>query len=188
MTLPTFETSRLILKEVTDVDIPAYERHFVDYEVIRTLSAVVPWPYPQDGVGNFLKTLVFPFQGVSVWMWGLFLKKNPSELIGAVDFRKSGRPENRGFWLAQKFWTQGLMTEAVTPLMDYAFDSLGFEKMTFANAVGNPASRRVKEKTGARFVGIRSGKFVDPNLTESEYWEITREEWRRARKIASLQP
>jgi len=40
MILPKFETQRLILKEVTLEDAPSYEKYFVDYEVIRYLSAV----------------------------------------------------------------------------------------------------------------------------------------------------
>jgi len=48
--IPTFTTSRLILKPVTSQDIPSYKKHFVDYEVIQFLSSNVPWPYPEYGV------------------------------------------------------------------------------------------------------------------------------------------
>lgn len=44
--LPIFTTERLILREVTEEDAPAYEKNFVDYEVISQLASVVPWPYP----------------------------------------------------------------------------------------------------------------------------------------------
>ena len=40
--LPIFTTERLILREVTEADAPAYEKHFVDYEVISQLASVVP--------------------------------------------------------------------------------------------------------------------------------------------------
>jgi hypothetical protein len=40
------------------------------------------------------------------------------------------------------------MTEAVSPIMDYALEVLGFDRLIFSNAVGNERSRRVKEKTG----------------------------------------
>ena len=48
----------------------------------------------------------------------MFLKTNPNELIGAVDLYRDGKPENRGFWLGKPFWKQGIMTEAVTVIMD----------------------------------------------------------------------
>ncbi|WP_374029373.1 GNAT family N-acetyltransferase [Bdellovibrio bacteriovorus] len=175
--IPTFETERLILREVRYEDIPSYEKYFIDYEVISHLSAAVPWPYPQNGVRQFLDEMIYPHQGVDQWLWGIFEKKNPQELIGTVHLWRQGRPEHRGFWLGKPFWGKGYMTEAVGPVMDYAFNELGFEKLVFANARGNQKSRRVKEKTGARLIGVKPTKFVSPEYTESEVWELTKSEW-----------
>jgi RimJ/RimL family protein N-acetyltransferase len=69
------------------------------------------------------------------------------------------------------------MTEALNPITDYAFDVLGFESLTFSNAVGNLRSRRIKEKQGAQFLGIRPGTFVDPTLTEQEVWRLDSQLW-----------
>ena len=73
------------------------------------------------------------------------------------------------------------MTEACTVINDYAFDVLGFEKLIFDNALGNEASRRIKEKTGATFIEIIEAKFVDPAITKLERWELTREAWQKLR-------
>ena len=175
--LPIFTTKRLILRGVTEADAENWQMYFDDYEVIRNLSAFVPWPYPKDGVITFLKNQILPNQGKDRWVWGLFLKENPNELIGSVDLWRTGKPENRGFWLAQKYWKQGLMTEAVEPIMDYAFNELGFDVLSFANAVGNVGSRRVKEKTGAKLLRVEPARFVDPRFTEHEVWELRKEDW-----------
>lgn len=175
--LPVFETERLILRGVTLDDAGNYKKHFVDYEVIRQLSSVVPWPYPDNGVAEYIRNEILPKQGKDKWVWGIFRKEFPEELIGCVDLWREGRPENRGFWLGRKFWGRGYMTEAVYPVMDYAFSVLGFEVLVFANAVGNLRSRRIKEKTGARLVRVETAKFVDPSYTEHEVWELTKEAW-----------
>ncbi|MBK8202512.1 MAG: GNAT family N-acetyltransferase [Bdellovibrionales bacterium] len=172
--LPTFKTERLVLKEVTTADLPSYEKYFVDYEVISHLSAAVPWPYPKNGVEEFLNKFIFPDQGKTQWLWGICEKERPDTLIGVVHLWREGRPENRGFWLGKPFWEKGYMTEAVAPVMDYAFNELGFEKLVFANAVGNEKSRRIKVKTGARLVGVKAAKFVDPKYTAHEVWELTK--------------
>lgn len=182
--LPVFETERLILRGVTEADVPSYERHFIDYEVIRHLAAHVPWPYPENGVLDFIRTRILPRQGNDKWVWGVYLKEQPDELIGAVDLWREGHPEHRAFWLGRKFWGQGLMTEAVAPVMDYAFGPLGFETLVFSNALGNDRSRRIKEKTGARFQGTAPRKFVDPLYTERELWELNKDEWVRFREAA----
>jgi len=175
--LPIFQTNRLILKGVTPLDIPSYQNYFSDYEVIRHLSAFVPWPYPDNGVESFLNSSIFPDQGKSQWLWGIFEKNNPNTLIGCVHLWREGKPEHRGFWLGKPFWGKGYMTEAVFPIMDFAFHKLGFEKLIFANAVGNERSRRIKEKTGAKLIRIEPAKFVDPNLKEHEIWELNKTQW-----------
>jgi ribosomal-protein-alanine N-acetyltransferase len=174
--LPTFKTKRLILKQLEESHADAYRKNFVDYEIIRHLASVVPWPYPDDGVELFLKGIL-PQQGKGRWLWGIFVKENPTELIGVVDLWRDGQPENRGVWLGRPYWGKGYMTEAVTPVMNYAFDDLGFETLVFANALGNERSRRVKEKTGARLVATKPAKFVDPTLTHQEIWELKKNEW-----------
>ena len=179
--IPTLHTPRLILQGVTAADIPAYERYFIDYAVIRNLSAAVPWPYPPDGVSEFLTSTVFPRQGIDRWMWGIFERETPHELIGAIDLWREERPEQRGFWLGCPFWGRGYMTEAATSVNEYAFTSLGFKRLIFENARGNARSRRVKEKTGARLIQVCPAQFVDPALTEQELWELTREAWERWR-------
>lgn len=183
MVLPVFTTSRLILREVLLSDLPCYEKHFIDFDIISQLSAGVPWPYPKDGVRDFLVNQVFPHQGTSRWVWGLFEKDNSAELMGVIDLLRDGKPENRGFWLGRAFWGKGYMTEAVVPVTDYAFDVLGFECLVFSNALGNRRSRRVKEKTGARFTGLLPRRFVDPNLIQAEIWQITKEEWRQHKAL-----
>ncbi|HVK60182.1 MAG TPA: GNAT family N-acetyltransferase [Bdellovibrionales bacterium] len=183
MTIPIFETKRLIMRAPTLEDAPSYLKNFNDWEVIRYLSDAVPWPYPDTGIVDFLENIVFPTQGTDRWLWGLFLKSAPKEMIGGVDLwrMKEGTPENRGFWLARKLWGQGLMPEAVVPVTDFAFNELGFEKLIFSNVLGNVASRRVKEKTGARFTGTAPVRAVDPVFTERELWELTKKDWQHFR-------
>ncbi len=179
--VPELVTNRLILRGPTAADIPSYERHFVDWEVVRHLSSGVPWPYPEGGIEDFMLTKIIPRQGQDRWFWGLFLKDRPDELIGGIELWREGRPEHRGFWLGHAFWGRGLMTEAATAVTDCAFDVLGFEILIFSNAQGNVRSRRVKEKTGARLLYTEPAGFHDPNYCEHEIWELTKEDWRAYR-------
>ena len=181
--LPVFHTPRLILKAIAETDTPAYEKHFVDYEVIRQLADAVPWPYPEGGIIEFIKGTILPNQGQDKWDWGIFLAANSSELIGGIGLRREGKPGHRGFWLGRAFWGRGYMTEAVEPIIDYAFTELGFERLLFDNALGNIKSRRVKEKTGCRFLRVEPARFVDPAYREREFWELSREDWRAHKKL-----
>jgi RimJ/RimL family protein N-acetyltransferase len=86
-----------------------------------------------------------------------------------------------GFWLAKQHWGKGLMSEAVWPVTDYAFDCLGFDQLIFSNALGNRRSRRIKEKMGATFLRTEPAAFVDPEFTEHELWQLTKDDWLRMR-------
>lgn len=177
--LPIFTTKRLVLKEITEKDIYSYQKYFVDYDVIKFLSSAVPWPYPENGIEDFVTKVIIPNQGKNRWVWGIFLKSNPEELIGCIDLWREGKPENRGFWLGKKFWNKGIVTEAVVPIIDYAFKELKFKKLLFANAVGNIGSRKIKEKTGCKLLEIQKGSFVSSEFTHQEIWELTHDEWEK---------
>lgn len=177
--VPTFTTERLILRELSEEYAASYEKHFVDYEIVSQLAKSVPWPYPAGGILDFIRTDVAPNQGKGRWVWAIFLKTSPEEAIGCVDLVRKTSPANRGFWLGKKFWGQGYMTEAVKPVMDYAFGNLGFEKLIFANAVGNDKSSRVKAKTGAKLLRREPAEYKNPAYSEREIWELTKEDWKK---------
>ena len=175
--IPGFETKRLFLRGIRLSDSENYEKHFARWEIVQYLCQNrVPWPYPKGGAKEHIKKILTR-QGVDIWFWGLFLKDKPEELIGACEIRKKGLPGNRGFWLAQQHWKKGLMTEAQYPILNYAFKELGFKKLIFDNAVQNLGSKRIKEKTGCRFIELRPQNFVNPQFTESEIWELTKQDW-----------
>ena len=174
--IPTLRTERLVLRGVTEDDAESYARHFVDYEVIRHLSASVPWPFPDDGIRTFIRDRVLPAQGRDRWVWGLHLKDGGG-LMGAIDLWREPCPENRGFWLGRAFWGHGYMTEAVIVVTDFAFQELGFDRLVFASAVGNRRSHTIKAKTGATLVEVVPAKFVDPAYSQHEIWRLTKQQW-----------
>lgn len=154
------------------------QRHFNNWNIIQHLNVGIPWPYPADGAETFIKSQLPKISAGETHMWVLVLKSGDDQAIGAIEFgiARDRNRGDRGFWLAEPYWGQGLMTEAVTAVNDFIFGVLKVEKYTVCNAIGNKRSHRVKEKTGARFVGYgelphRCGD------TKTEVWEVTREAW-----------
>lgn len=188
--IDTLLTPRLILEPLAMRHAESYERNFVDYEVIRHLSAAVPWPYPEGGVADYISTVIEPRQGEGHWHWALALRDAPEEVIGSVGLWRKGTPEHRGFWLARAHWGKGLMSEATHAVNDHAFDVLGFEELLLSNALGNERSRNVKARRGAELIGTREMTFVDPVYTQTETWRLTKAHWltwRKDRDVASSQ-
>mgnify|MGYP000959960047 CR=1 FL=1 len=179
METPVIQTQRLILRPMALSDAPAIQRQFNNWNVIKTLATVVPWPYPGDGAEAFIRReLAKIAAGEEVYQWVLVLRGGDGEAIGNINFRPraNGRKGNRGFWLAEPYWNHGLMTEAIAAVNDFAFLTLGLESFLVCNAVSNVASRRVKQKTGAKFVGYIELAHHNGE-SEAEQWKVTRESW-----------
>jgi len=178
--LPSLETPRLWLPPLTLADADQIQTVFPQWEIVKYLAAVVPWPYPADAAFTFIRDIAIPaMERGEEWDWTLRLKTDPDRLIGAISLRR--RPgHNRGFWIAPEWQRQGLMLEAAAAVTDYWFDVLGEPVMRTTKSVGNTGSRRISERQGARLVAMVEGQYVCGTLP-SEVWEITADEWHAAR-------
>ena len=181
---PTLHTARLVLRPPNRDDIPTWQRLFNDWEIIQQLSTVVPWPYPDDGVVEHWEQRVEPeLTQRSAWHWAIAERERPGQLIGAISVRP-GESENgnRGFWLGRPFWGRGYMTEAVTAVQDWVFTETSMEQLRVKNALSNPASRRIKEKTGAEYQGTDTCSHNSGD-DRGEVWIIRRVAWRELRGL-----
>lgn len=174
------ETGRLILRPLRLEDAARAQELFPQWEIVKYLDAVVPWPYPEGGALAFYRNVALPaMERAESWHWTLRLKELPEDLIGSIALMRKEN-HNRGFWIGLPWQGQGLMTEAVEAVTDYWFDVLGFSVLRAPKAVVNEASRRISEKTGMRMVATTVSNYVCGQLP-TEIWEITAEEWRARR-------
>ncbi|MGQ0527515.1 MAG: GNAT family N-acetyltransferase [Alphaproteobacteria bacterium] len=183
MKTPVLETERLILRPVTLHDAPAIQKYFNNWNIIQHLSTIVPWPYPDDGALTYLRDMVVPAveKGMN-YTWAITIKGDP-ECVGLIGFEINDNPQNgnRGFWLGEHLHGHGYMSEAVTATNDFIFFELEIERFIVVNAITNLRSRRVKEKTGAVFIGMTHLPHHN-GIAESEKWEVTRAGWEMVRK------
>jgi RimJ/RimL family protein N-acetyltransferase len=69
--------------------------------------------------------------------------------------RLLGKDPEIGYWLGQPYWGAGYATEAARAAIDYAFEDLRLERVEAGARVSNPASRRVLEKCGFQWTGVK---------------------------------
>jgi len=176
------ETPRLLLRPLELADAEQCQRIFPQWEVVKYMAHVVPWPFPADGVLTYYRDSALPaMEGGDEWHWSLRLKNDPDRMIGGITLRR-GENKNRGFWIAPPWQGQGLMTEAVEVVTAYWFGELGFPVLRTYKAVVNVASRRISERQGMRVIAVAETDYVSGRLV-TETWEITADEWRRRRNV-----
>ncbi|WP_447757860.1 GNAT family N-acetyltransferase [Sphingopyxis fribergensis] len=180
--MPELVTNKLLLRPLTLGDHVAIQAIFPQWPIVRHLSSLVPWPYPDDGALIYVRDVALPaVREGREWHWSIRMRGAPDRLIGVISLLL--RPdENRGFWLDPACWGQGLIREASDAVTDYWFDILGEPVLRVPKAVANAASRAISARSGMRVIWQGEKDYVEGSLP-TELWEITAEEW-RARKAS----
>jgi RimJ/RimL family protein N-acetyltransferase len=175
---PVLQTPRLILRPVRTKDAPVIQRRFPKWEIVRWLDAKVPWPYPPDGAATFVTACLEEMARGAKSHWAITPRSGPADLIGLINLWPDDGTDSgqRGFWLDPDFQGQGLMTEAADRVTDYAFRDLGWPSLCLTNAHPNLASRRIKEKQGARLIDMRLAQCVSGQVSQM-VWQLTRDGW-----------
>lgn len=184
--IPRFETHRLLLRPLELADADQVQLIFPQWEIVKYLASVVPWPYPADGALTHFRDVALPaIARGEAWQWTLRLKEAPERIIGSISLMGRGE-NNRGFWLIPEYQSRGLMTEATEAVTDFWFNTLGFPVLRVPKAVPNTASRRISEKNGMRVVATEERDYVSGRYL-TEIWEITADEWRARRRYCAKQ-
>jgi RimJ/RimL family protein N-acetyltransferase len=88
-----------------------------------------------------------------------------------------------GYWLAEPFWGQGIISAAIKQAVDYAFDTYDINRV-FARPFGtNAASQRVLQKNGFVLEGhfrgtlYKNGAYVDELV-----YALRRQNWEKGQR------
>ena len=147
-TVPVLKTDRLVLRAPHAADAHAIARLLADRRIAIN-TARIPYPYGIDDAEQFIAS-VNRLDGEATFM--ITLDDAP---IGACGVEpREGGPEI-GYWIGVSYWGQGYVTEAARALIDHAFGELQHETLQAGARVSNPASRRVLEKCGFQWTGVR---------------------------------
>jgi len=83
-----------------------------------------------------------------------------------------------GYTIAREYWEQGYATAAVRAITHRLFTETPIERIEADCSVDNPASRRVLEKCGFRYVGLkRKYLVIQGNRIDHHYFELCRDDF-----------
>jgi len=176
---PQIETERLILSQVQMDDAADIYRYSQNPNVLQFTTGTPPRDISdtEDFVRGLLK------KPPTSYSWSIRIKSKPA-VIGIMEFVLAEKDSTVGavdYGIAEEFWNLGYMTEIVTSVINWAFQTIPtLERITSAAMTANPASTRVQEKCGMKFVRYEErkwSKFAEP--VESAHCEITREAWKK---------
>jgi RimJ/RimL family protein N-acetyltransferase len=179
------ESERLILRRFDDSDLAPFLAYRNDPQVARYQAWESCTANEAIAMIEELKTL----QPGTLGEWFQFAieLKETAALIGdcALKVEQDGRQAEIGFTLAREHQGKGYAQEAVSRLLDYAFEDLGLHRVVAITDQENEPSWALLERLGMR----SEGKFVRnvwfKGRWASEYlYAVLDEEWLRRKPRA----
>lgn len=146
-------TPRLTLRPLTKDDAPAM---FKNWTWDERVSRYCRW-FPHETLSqteDLLQIYLEQAENGFDYRWGI---EKDGELMGIIDVVETQDDcATIGYVIGHEFWNKGYMSESLSAVIEYLF-SCGFSTIKAEHHIDNPASGRVMEKCGMRYVGNRTG-------------------------------
>ncbi len=182
----TIETSRLTLRRAVKEDAEAMFRNWAsDPEVTKYLT----WPTYEkvDTAHQILDLWVGEYEKPNYYQWMIVLKEL-GEPIGSISVvRQNDRVEEAeiGYCIGSRWWHKGIMTEALTAVIEYLFTEVGMNRVAARHDPNNPHSGGVMRKCGMKYEGTnRACDRNNQGVCDAAQYSILRSEWRKPKHFA----
>jgi len=157
-----------VIRSFVEGDAASIARYANNRKVWLNLRDFFPHPYQLEDAVSFIRMVI----GQNPVMNAAIVRD--SEAIGCIGIRMGEDVHRKtaelGYWLAEPFWGQGIMSEAVHEFTRYAFQAFDLVRIYAQPFAENGASARVLEKAGFTCEGrlranvIKDGKVLDTLL------------------------
>lgn len=168
--MPIIKSKKFILRPHRKSDEKAVVKCVNDKTIAKN-TLTIPYPYALKDAKKWVEKVLIDNK-----------KKNKEnirfvididgQLVGSIGLNHIQKEHKAeiGYWLGRKFWGQGIMTEAIKLVTDYAFYKLKLRRVYGHVFLFNNPSKRVLEKAGYKLEGIvrkeakKGGKYLDVYL------------------------
>lgn len=134
-----------------------------NFEIAKFLTNQFPHPYTTDHGKAFIEmaTQAKPYKVMAIEVLG--------EAAGGIGIHPQAdiqcKNAEMGYWLAQPYWGQGIITRAIGQMVEYGFKNWDIDRI-FARPFGtNFGSQRALEKAGF----VLEGRFEKTLFKNGEY-------------------
>lgn len=165
-----FETNRLVLRKYDGWDADDIYRNWgTDPEVCRF------WQWEPHKNIEETKALLWgwiqEYAKPDYYHWTIVLK-SASQAIGYIYFTDINDTDNSlsvHYALSREYWGRGIMTEACKCVFHFGFSVLGAGRVFSYHHTDNPASGRVMQKSGMRYIKTEYKHFPECERISGDY-------------------
>ena len=182
----TIETQRLIMRRAVREDAePMFRNWASDPEVTKFLT----WPahssiaVSEMVIGSWIRE----YEKDSYYQWMIVLKElgEPIGSISVVRQREDVAEAEIGYCIDRNWWHQGIVTEALTAVIEYLFTEVGMNRVAARHDPNNPHSGGVMRKCGMKYEGTnRACDRNNQGICDAAQYSILRSEWKKPAHFA----
>ncbi|OKZ23905.1 MAG: GNAT family N-acetyltransferase [Bacteroides sp. 43_108] len=164
------------IRNWTENDIPALAKNLNNKKIWDNCRDGLPFPYTEKDAEEFIQFVL------SQEIQSNYCIEINSEASGNIGFMRDSDVERFnaeiGYWLAEPYWNQGIMTEAIKIALESYFRNTDILRV-YANVyANNVASICVLENVGFNQCGIhRKACFKNGSFVDCHYFELLKEDF-----------
>lgn len=174
------ETDRLFLRRFEMTDAGDMFRNWVTDPEVSQFWGWKPHKNIEE-TKSLLVQWIDEYSDLRIYHWVIVLK-SISQAIGYIylnEFDEKAHTAAVHFALGRRYWNQGIMTEACQGVLAFVFSVLELESVFSRHHIDNPASGRVMQKCGMRYIKTEYKQVPDCEQINGDYcfYEVTAGDW-----------
>jgi ribosomal-protein-alanine N-acetyltransferase len=170
---PIIRTERLVLREITDDDLPEIFYQRSDPQMMKYLDRAPA--RSQENAAEFLGRLKATLSANEGITWGITLKGEP-RLIGNIAIWRIDKEHHRaeiGYALHPEHQSKGYASEALKAILDYGFHTMKLHSLEANVNPKNNASIKLLEKNNfVREAYFRENYYFDGRYLDSAIYSL----------------
>lgn len=183
-----FETKRLIIRPYSPKDAKFVFETINQYEIYKTTYGI---PYPCDikYAKRWIKNVINNALENKSYEYAITRKTDGKYMgnVGLINIDFANRKCDISYFINSKYWGNGIATEASAKLIEYAFNTLNFNRVGGTCMEHNIASSKVMEKLLMTYEGCLRNYFLkDDEYVNLKIYSITKDEFLNINVISPL--
>jgi ribosomal-protein-alanine N-acetyltransferase len=183
--LPLLAGRKVTLRELRLADAPTLLAMLRTQEVERFIS---PPPTTVEGFERFILWTARQREAGQYVCFGI-VPEGQEHAVGIFQVRQlepTFKTAEWGFVLGVPFWGAGLFIEGARLVVDFAFETIGIDRLEARSAVQNGRGNGALAKVGAVREGLLRKSFLkDGRYLDQALWAIVKEDWMHSKAVWS---
>lgn len=164
---------KYVMREHCNDDIKPFYAYYTNPNVAKYILASNPGSLTEAEAEIHYCRNLYRFKRGIYWS---IARKQDNIMVGAIGITVNtfNRRGEIHYDLSEEYWNQGIISGGITKAIDYAFNTIGLQRIEAITVPDNLASQQVLKKNGFKHEGtLRNYKFFNNQAVDVEMFAIT---------------